>query len=153
MAIEKDPPISSRFKSILLEKCPRCRQGKMFTHPKHNLKKFDRMYRNCPVCDLEFEPEPGFYTGAMYVSYAFSVAIFIVIGFFLYFFLNDPDIYVYVITTLLTIIFLFPALFRYSRIIYFYIFGGVNFGPSHYGAPQQDSTGSGNSIRHDKNPN
>ncbi|GAB3978960.1 hypothetical protein GCM10028806_43230 [Spirosoma terrae] len=32
------------------------------------------MHENCPVCGLRYEAEPGFFTGAMYVSYALYVA-------------------------------------------------------------------------------
>lgn len=102
----------------------------MFTHPKYNIRHFDKMHEQCPECGLNFEVEPGFYTGAMYVSYAFSVAIFIIVGFFLFIFFNDPDIVVYVLSTLLTIIILFPILFRYSRVIYLHLFGGINYNPA-----------------------
>jgi hypothetical protein len=87
------------------------------------------MHDNCPNCGLKFDLEPGFYTGAMYVSYAFSVAIFVIIGFLLYFFLGDPEIHVYVITIFLVVILLFPLIYRYSRVIYLHLFGGVKYKP------------------------
>lgn len=37
------------------------------------LLKFPKMYVNCTVCNFKFEKEPGFYIGAMYVSYALGV--------------------------------------------------------------------------------
>ena len=37
------------------------------------LLKFPKMHVNCPVCNYKFEKEPGFYIGAMYVSYALGV--------------------------------------------------------------------------------
>jgi len=123
--------IAGKFKSVLQERCPRCRQGRMFRYAKYNVKNFDKMYEQCTDCGLNFELEPGFYTGAMYVSYVFSVAIFIIVGFCLYVFFNDPDIFVYVTATLLTIVFLFPVLFRYSRVIYLHVFGGVNYRPEY----------------------
>jgi len=119
----------SSLESIVREKCPRCRKGDMFVSPKYQLRNFDKMYPECEFCGFKFDIEPGFYTGAMYVSYAFSVAIFIIVGFSLYIFFNDPDIYIYVTVTLMTIIFLFPILFRYSRVIYLHIFGGVKYRP------------------------
>jgi uncharacterized protein (DUF983 family) len=33
------------------------------------------MHKRCKVCDLNFEPEPGFYFGAMFVSYTISAFI------------------------------------------------------------------------------
>jgi len=85
------------------------------------------MYPQCPHCQLNFELEPGYYTGAMYVSYAFSVAIFVIVGFTLYLLFNDPPISVYVLTTFLTILLLFPVVFRYSRVIYLHFFGGIKY--------------------------
>lgn len=101
----------------------------MFISSKYDLRNFDKMHTQCTHCGLNFELEPGFYTGAMYVSYAFSVAIFVIVGFSLFIFLNDPEIYVYVLTILLTLVALFPILFRYSRVIYLHLFGGVNYKP------------------------
>ena len=121
--------MSSKINAVLDERCPRCRKGHMFSHSRYNLRHFDKMFDQCPECGLNFEVEPGFYTGAMYVSYAFSVAIFVVVGFFLFIFFNDPEILVYVITTFLTIVILFPVLFRYSRVIYLHLFGGINYDP------------------------
>lgn len=124
-------PKRSKLESILQERCPRCREGQMFISAKYNLKKFDKMHKQCVRCSFNYELEPGFYTGAMYISYAFSVAIFVVVGFLLFIFFKDPEIYVYVLTVLLTIMILFPLLFRYSRVVYLHIFGGVNYDPDY----------------------
>ena len=35
------------------------------------------MYSSCPHCQLSFTPEPGFYFGALFVSYAINTALFI----------------------------------------------------------------------------
>lgn len=110
----------------------------MFISAKYDLKKFDKMHRHCAHCSLNFELEPGYYTGAMYVSYAFSVAIFLIVGFLLFIFFDDPEIYVYVSTILLTMVVLFPILFRYSRVIYLHIFGGVSYKPD-YGESKREA--------------
>ncbi len=89
------------------------------------------MHENCPECGLKFDIEPGFFTGAMYISYAFSVAIFLVTGFSLYLFFDDPDLVVYVSTTFLMVILLFPLLYRYSRVIYLHLFGGIRYNPDY----------------------
>jgi len=89
------------------------------------------MHRQCAHCGLNFELEPGYYTGAMYVSYAFSVAIFVIVGLLLFIFFNDPEIHVYVLTILLILVVLFPILFRFSRVIYLHVFGGVNYNPDY----------------------
>jgi uncharacterized protein (DUF983 family) len=64
----------TRLIAILLQHCPRCLSGNVY----HGLAS---MHEHCPVCDLKFGREPGYFTGAMYASYALSVpfltAIFI----------------------------------------------------------------------------
>ena len=87
------------------------------------------MNSTCPHCGQDFEIEPGFYIGAMYVSYAFTVAVLFVVGVFLYFFTGDPPVWVYAVTTLVLIILLYPLIFRYSRIIYLHLFGGIRYRP------------------------
>lgn len=51
--------------------CPRCRKGKLFVEPFEITKPLD-MYRNCSTCNQRIEPEPGYYFGAMFLSYIFS---------------------------------------------------------------------------------
>ena len=38
------------------------------------------MHPRCPVCNLEFDREPGYFTGAMYVSYLIALLVFLVLG-------------------------------------------------------------------------
>lgn len=68
---------NTRFYSITANKCPKCHEGQVF---KHNsaywpVREFDKMNASCDHCGQSFMPEPGFYYGAMYVSYAFYVAL------------------------------------------------------------------------------
>ena len=51
--------------------------------------KFADMHDTCPCCGQIFEPEVGYYYGAMYVSFAFNVAIFIICLFILYQFVEE----------------------------------------------------------------
>ncbi len=88
------------------------------------------MHANCPVCNLNFDPEPGFYFGAMFVSYAFSVALTLTVGFLVYFILGNPPMWVYTVAIILAVLLLFPTMFRYSRIFYLHMFGGVRYNPS-----------------------
>ena len=86
------------------------------------------MNERCSVCEVRLEPEPGFYQGAMYVSYAFSVAGLVIIGLLLYFTIN-PSQWVYIGTIIGTMTILAPLNFRYSRILYLYLFGGIHYKP------------------------
>ena len=58
---------SSSLAGILKRVCPRCRQGPVFDSPWV-------MNEDCPRCGLDFDRgEPGYFTGAMYVSYALAI--------------------------------------------------------------------------------
>ena len=63
----------------------------------------------------------------MYVSYAFVVAIFAVVGTIIYFVFDDPPIVIYIIGINLVVFLLLPFIFRYSRVLYLYLFGGVSY--------------------------
>ena len=121
-------PIASNTAALLALRCPRCHEGKIFTAPALSFH-FADMPLACPVCGQPTEPEPGFYYGAMFVSYAFSVAIFAVTAAALYFLFGDPEIWVYVLVVGLTAMLFTPLSVRYSRMVMFYLFGGVHYQP------------------------
>lgn len=121
---------AGKVSSMLSAKCPQCRKGNLFTHPLYSTK-FTQMYEHCEVCGLRFQREPGFFYGAMYISYAMVVALVIVTGFTLYLFLGDPSLTVYGVTITVLILGLLPIVFRYSRILYLYWFGGVKYNPQY----------------------
>jgi uncharacterized protein (DUF983 family) len=57
--------------------CPRCQEGDFFVAHPYNLRKAGDTHEYCPKCGLKYEKEVGFYYGAMYVSYALGVALFV----------------------------------------------------------------------------
>jgi uncharacterized protein (DUF983 family) len=114
--------------AILQGKCPHCRRGDIFTYPATSLTKFNVMNEKCPHCGVRLEPEPGFYQGAMYVSYGFTVAFMVVIGALLYLTVN-PSEWVYIGTVIGVMLLLVPFNYRYSRILYLYSFGGIRYDP------------------------
>lgn len=56
-------------------KCPRCHQGDLFETATFSFQKPFVNKEYCEVCSQNFAPEPGYYYGAMFISY-------IVTGFF-----------------------------------------------------------------------
>lgn len=58
------------LQSTLNNTCPKCRKGKLYTSP-FDWKQPVKMNQHCEVCHQKFEPEPGFYYGAMFISYLF----------------------------------------------------------------------------------
>jgi len=114
-------------KAILHAKCPQCRKGDMFKHKWWQLSKFAKFYQTCKVCNLRFDREPGFFHGAMYISYAMSVAMVTNAWFILYFVFDDPVFEVYIAVIIILNIGLLPLFFRYSRVLYIYAFGAVEY--------------------------
>ena len=69
----------SKLYSILNFKCPQCHQGDFFVSHPYNFRTIGVLHSNCKECNLKFSKEPGFYFGAMYVSYGIGIAIFVAI--------------------------------------------------------------------------
>lgn len=69
----------SKLYSIAKFKCPHCNEGDFFVSHPYNLSKVGDTHDNCPVCNRRYQREPGFYYGAMYVSYGLGVAAFVTI--------------------------------------------------------------------------
>src|SRR5246127_3255320 len=61
----------SALTGIFCQLCPRCRAGKIFRSSIY--RSFPKMHERCPVCDLKFDREPGYFLGAMYVSYGIGI--------------------------------------------------------------------------------
>ena len=120
----------SKASAILKGKCPRCHQGDIFRHSPFTIPGFQKMHSHCPVCGVQYEREPGFFFGAMYISYAFSVAIFVAVGIALSL-LGDFPLHVYLIAITIVVLLLLPFLFRYSRILFLHLFGGIDFDPKY----------------------
>jgi uncharacterized protein (DUF983 family) len=116
----------SLTKSIWQGKCPKCRSGSIFQFPFYSITKFNVMNQACKKCGVSFMPEPGFYFGALYVSYAFTILFFIIICLSFYW-LFRPAEWVYGVAIVVTSILLIPISFRYSRILFLYWFGGIGY--------------------------
>lgn len=119
-------PATNYLMALLHGKCPRCREGKIFKYAGSNLARFSVMNEACPHCGVRLEPEPGFYQGAMYVSYAITVAGITIIGLILYLLLDNPSEWVYIGTIIPILFLIVPWNYRYSRILYLYWFGGLS---------------------------
>jgi uncharacterized protein (DUF983 family) len=68
----------SKLMAIVNARCPHCHEGRLFKFKWWNVFNFAQMHENCPACGVRYEVEPGFFFGAMYLSYAFSVGIMLV---------------------------------------------------------------------------
>lgn len=107
--------------------CPRCREGKMFKYPSSRISKFAEMNENCPVCGLKFEVEPGFWYGAMFVSYANTILLLVVMGIGIFYLFNDPPTLYYILVITIVSILFVPFNFRISRSVFLHLFGFVKY--------------------------
>ncbi|EMR03355.1 DUF983 domain-containing protein [Cesiribacter andamanensis] len=108
--------------SILTTKCPRCREGNMFLPGSLYTPRFARMHPRCACCGQSFEPEPGYYFGAMFVSYAISTAIFLVALFVLSLLADEITMLMVFVTVVGVVVGLLPIIFRLSRSLWISIF-------------------------------
>lgn len=112
----------SNLSAFIQCRCPRCHQGKMFVYPVYRISKFNLMNKSCMNCGLRFEIEPGFYWGAMYVSYALNILIAIITGIISFYILGSKNIWIPITVIVASIIVMMPIVFRYSRVALSYIF-------------------------------
>ncbi len=54
-------------------RCPRCGEGQLYSS-------LFRMHKACPHCGYDFQREPGFYLGSIYINYGWT-ALITVVGF------------------------------------------------------------------------
>ena len=108
----------SKLYSIFRMKCPRCQEGDFFESHPYNLKKAGDLLPECPKCHLKYEKEPGFYFGAMYVSYALGVALFVTLWVSFNLFLSWVSAGVQVFVIASAAILTAPYLYALSKIIW-----------------------------------
>ena len=109
MAAPGAPP--SRLWAILHLRCPRCREGRIFRGPW-------TMNDDCPACGLRLMRETGYFTGAMYFSYALGIPIIALFTLVAYLLLPRWHLYQHVLLAWAAFLPLVPAVFRYSRVLW-----------------------------------
>lgn len=72
------------------------------------------MNRHCTHCGENLVPEPGFYQGALYMSYAFYV-IFMLIYFFVFVYFLEAYLDYFLISIIPVLIILTPYFYRLAR--------------------------------------
>lgn len=108
--------------SVLHLKCPRCQEGNLFLYKNpYNLKKCLAMPDRCPVCNQDFQIEPGFYYGALWASYPLVVLITIAVTSFFYLYL-ELSLFVFIFILAGTMLTLQPLILRLGRAIWINVF-------------------------------
>lgn len=108
----------SKLYSIVTMTCPQCQEGRfMVSHP-YRYSTMGEVKDKCEQCDLDFKPEPGFYYGALYVSYGLGVAIFVSIWASCNWFFDNVGVWTQISLVLIALIGLGPYLYALSKIIW-----------------------------------
>ena len=113
--------------AIAQAKCPNCREGKMFPVSPFSFRKLTVIHSRCSVCGADLVPEPGFYDGAMYISYAFSVALMVASLVAINVLVENPKLWMYMSAIVGLTILLMPAMLRYSKTLYQYGLGKLKY--------------------------
>ncbi|AEV33751.1 hypothetical protein Oweho_2791 [Owenweeksia hongkongensis DSM 17368] len=115
-------PKGSKLYSIFKYKCPRCHQGDVFkSKSSYNLPKMFDMHEQCSNCELRYEFEPGFFYGAMYVSYGLTVALGVATYVLMQMFF-EASVAQIILVLIAVLIVGSPLVLRLSRIIWMNLF-------------------------------
>ena len=100
---------SSRLAAIFRQRCPVCLRGKVF-------RSFLGSYKDCPHCGIHYERETGFYLSAMFIAYTLGFLILAPTALYLY--LRQVSGFWFTALIAAEILFLWPFIFRYSRVLW-----------------------------------
>lgn len=104
--------------SIFKMKCPQCHEGDFFVSSPYDFKNSGKIHEKCSECGCEYSKEPGFYYGAMYVSYGLGVASLVASFILTYLVYPQASVWVYITVIIATIVLLSPLLYALSKIIW-----------------------------------
>lgn len=114
------------LRSIFSLRCPACEKGRLFEGEGSPLSFQFKMNKNCPVCNEKLDREPGFYFGAMFISYIISgILSLIFVGILIIFLKIDWVISLGILFIVLAA--LYAYLFKVSRSIWIHFFVNKKF--------------------------
>lgn len=109
---------SNSFTSIITFKCPKCHDSDLFCNQHiYQFKGFFNMPDECPKCGQDFQMEPGFYFGAMYVSYGLTIALNVAVFVALLVF-NSYSVRNFLILDFFVLLVTLPYVFKVSRAVW-----------------------------------
>ena len=80
------------------------------------------MNPRCPVCGHRFEREPGFFQGAMYLSYLLAIPVFATVLLALWLLIGRRIGFTGVsLVSMVIQLFLVPTIWRYSRVLWAHV--------------------------------
>lgn len=123
--VKSNMATKSAAQSFLSGCCPQCRTGKVFLGGLFS-KNFKNVHTHCPHCNVKFEQEPGFFWGAMYVSYSLIVGMLIILSVIMFSIFDDPSLLLLCSVIIGIVVPLTPLIMRVSRLMLMYMASPYN---------------------------
>ncbi|MBM3995742.1 MAG: DUF983 domain-containing protein [Planctomycetes bacterium] len=105
------PTASQKWLALICMRCPRCCDGSIYAHGM-------TMNERCPVCNMRFEREPGYFMGALYISYALAIVVLLLFMWLGTLILPDVDLGWIVLICAACFVPFVPVVTRYARVIW-----------------------------------
>lgn len=102
----------SRLSAIVRSRCPHCLQGPIFAS-------LWRMHERCPVCDVKYERETGYFMNSIFIGYVMAFLVIVPMLLVLYF--RGASAFWFTVYVSITLAILSPIIFRYARVIWMHI--------------------------------
>jgi uncharacterized protein (DUF983 family) len=112
----------TKIYSILKSKCPACHEGDFFISHPYDLSKAGDLHKNCSECNQLYSKEPGFYFGAMYISYGITVGLSLCLWIFKEAINYQISILQFIFFYAIFILLLTPYIYALSKIMWANIF-------------------------------
>lgn len=112
---------NSLIKNVFLDKCPNCSKGLVF-EKSVGVFKMPVMYEKCEKCSYQFDREPGYFLGAMYISYGFAVLQAIIAFVVTFYFFPELSTFWQVFIIIFVLLAFAKKNYKISRILYIHIF-------------------------------
>ena len=104
---------SQKWLALARMRCPHCCKGRIYERGM-------KMNERCPACGLLFEREPGYFMGALYVSYGLAVIMLLMGMGIISSLLPAVDLGWVVLMSAACFVPFVPVVTRYSRVIWIF---------------------------------
>jgi hypothetical protein len=109
--------------SVFKEKCPHCNNAPAFKKGK-GLLSVPEMHESCGSCSYKFEREPGFFIGAIYLSYGFAVLEGVITFLLVHVLFPEMTLEWKLVFIISSILLFSKKNFIWARLLYIHIFPG-----------------------------
>ncbi|AEI50822.1 hypothetical protein [Runella slithyformis] len=113
------------FIHLIQNKCPKCHKGQVFRAKSLFTFRPTAMQNECSQCHHNFSKEPGFYWGAMYVSYGLATAEMALVYLCCIALGTNALDFINLVVCIAVVLILFPFNFRMARLLWLYLFTNV----------------------------